>query len=150
MRRGLLAALALSGVMLFGCGDGLRRVSVQGKLTAKDGEPIGNATVSFMPASGTKGEGGIGTSDKAGNFTLTGSREGARGIVPGTYKVRISRYVDRDGSILPSDAKQVDYPHAVETVPAPYSAPDSPLEVTVPERGGALNVEIPVQLLGKK
>jgi hypothetical protein len=28
--------------------------------------------------------------------------------------------------------------------------PDTPLEVTVPESGGTVNIEIPVKLLGKK
>src|SRR5439155_7327733 len=144
-----LAAVAVL-LFLLGCGgDGLRRVPVQGKVTAK-GAPVGNATVSFMPADGTKGEGGIGTTDPAGTFTLIGSRRGDAGVVPGKYKVRVSRYVDRDGTVLPSDAKQVDYPHAVESVPAPYSAPNSPLEVTVPDEGGTVKVEIPVKLLGSK
>ena len=58
--------------------------------------------------------------------------------------------MDRDGTVLPSDHKQADYPHAVESVPAPYSTPESPLVVTVPEAGGTLNIEFPVKLLGKK
>jgi hypothetical protein len=146
--RYLTAVIAI--VALLGCGgDGLRRVPVKGKLTAK-GRPVASATVLFMPVDTTKGEGGIGTTDGDGNFTLTGSRRGDVGVVPGKYKVRVSRFMDKDGSILPSDHKQADYPHAVESVPAPYSSPDSPLEVTVPEEGGALTVEIPVATLGKK
>jgi hypothetical protein len=145
-----LAAAAVVVLTALGCGgDGLRRVPVQGKVTAK-GVPVGNATVSFLPADGTKGEGGIGTTDADGNFTLTGSRRGDSGVVPGKYKVRVSRYMDRDGTVLPADHKQADHPHAVESVPAPYSGPDSPLEVTVPENGGAVTVEIPVKTLEKK
>jgi hypothetical protein len=138
-------------VALAGCGgDGLNRVPVQGKVVAK-GVPIPNAIILFQPVADTKGEGGIGTADAEGNFTLTGSRRGDPGLVPGKYRVRVSRFIDRDGSPLPADAKQADYPHAEESVPAPYSLPDSPLEVTVPEKGGALTVEIPVALLrGKK
>jgi hypothetical protein len=127
----------------------LRRVHVQGKVTAA-GAPVDGATVSFLPASGTQGEGGIGTTDKQGNFTLTGSREGARGVVPGKYKVRVTRLIEKNGSVLPSDAKEADHPHAIESVPAPYSAPDSPLEVTVPESGGALPIEIPLKLRTRK
>jgi hypothetical protein len=132
-----------------GCGgDGLKRVPVKGSVTAKE-TPVANATVLFMPVDSTKGEGGIGTTDKEGNFTLTGSRRGDSGVVAGKYRVRVSRFVDRDGTVLSSDAKQVDFPHAFESVPAPYSSPDSPLEVTVPDRGGTVNVLIPVKLLGK-
>jgi hypothetical protein len=141
---------AVAALALLGCGgDGLKRVAVQGTVTAK-GVPVGNATVLFMPVEGTKGEGGIGTTDQDGKFTLTGSRRGDPGVVPGKYKVRVSRFMNRDGTVLPSDAKQADYPHAEESVPAPYSSPDSPLEVTVPEKGGAVTVDIPVKTLGKR
>jgi len=78
LRLATLAAL----LILLGCGDGLRRVPVKGQVTAK-GTPVGNATVSFMPADGTKGEGGIGSTDAAGNYSLIGSRRGDVGVVPG-------------------------------------------------------------------
>ncbi len=151
MRRLYYLATAVSVLGALGCGgDGLGRVSVQGNVTAK-GVPVGNATVSFVPVEGTKGEGGIGTADADGNFTLTGSRRGDRGVVPGKYRVVVSRFVDRDGTILSSaNFKEADNPHAVESVPAPYSSIDSPLVVTVPESGGAIKVEIPVKLLGKQ
>jgi hypothetical protein len=145
LRLATLAAL----LILFGCGDGLRRVPVKGQVTAK-GTPVGNATVSFMPADGTKGEGGIGSTDAAGNYSLIGSRRGDVGVVPGKYSVRISRFIDRDGTVLPSDAKQVDYPHAIESVPAPYSSANSTYVVTVPESGGTLDLPLPVKLIGTK
>jgi hypothetical protein len=146
--RYLTAAVAILGFL--GCGgDGLRRVPVQGKVTAK-GVPVGHATVSFVPVEETKGEGGIGTADADGNFTLTGSRRGDSGVVPGKYRVVVSRFIERDGTVLPSaDFKEAEHPHAIDSVPAPYSSINSPLMVTVPDKGGAVNVEIPVKLLGK-
>lgn len=150
MRRLRYLAPAVAIIGFLGCGgDGLTRVPVEGHVTAK-GEPVGHATVLFVPSDGTKGEGGIGTTDADGNFTLTGSREGASGVVPGKYKVQVSRYIDRDGTVL-KDYIQADNPLAVESVPAPYSSMNSPLEITVPEDGGKVSVEIPVKLLtGKK
>ncbi|MBN9119617.1 MAG: carboxypeptidase regulatory-like domain-containing protein [Planctomycetes bacterium] len=146
MRRFCAPVLFAFAAGAIGCsGDGLRRVPVEGTVTAK-GVPVANASVSFLPTAGTKGEGGIGTTDAQGKFTLTGSRQGDSGVVAGKYKVRLSRYVDKDGTQLPPDAKQADYPSAIESVPPPYSAPDSPLEVTVPEGGGAIKVELPVPL----
>jgi hypothetical protein len=143
---GLVPILVLA---VLGCGDGLRRVSVRGKVTA-GGVPLARATLQFLPLEGTRGEGGIGTSDSEGNFTLLGSRDGARGVVPGRYRVRVSRTVDRDGTLLPPDAKQADHPGARESVPPPYSTLASPLEVSVPEQGGAVSVEIPVPAGGKE
>jgi hypothetical protein len=137
----LLAALA-------GCGDGLTRVSVEGKITAK-GKPVDNATIQFIPTGATKGEGGIGRSDSAGNFTLTGSRQGRQGVVPGEYKVRVSRRVGLDGTILPPEAKEVENP-SKETVPTQYASAESPLRVTVPDTGGSLAIDIPEALLDRK
>ncbi|HVK19579.1 MAG TPA: hypothetical protein VM533_21775 [Fimbriiglobus sp.] len=149
MRRLRYLAVAVVIVGYVGCGgDGLKRVPVTGKLTAK-GVPIDNATVSFIPLDATLGEGGIGTTDSMGVYVLTGSRRGDVGVVPGQYKVRVSRFMDKDGTIL-KEFKQADNPHAMETVPAPYSTPDSKMVVTVPEAGGTLDVELPVKLLGKK
>jgi hypothetical protein len=149
MRRLRYLAAAVVVVGYIGCGgDGLKRVPVTGKVTAK-GEPIANASVSFIPLDKTLGEGGIGTTDSMGVYVLTGSRRGDNGVVPGQYKVRVSRFVDRDGSIL-KDFKQADNPHAMESVPAPYSTADSKMVVTVKEEGGALDIDLPVKLLGKK
>jgi hypothetical protein len=59
--------------------------------------------------------------------------------------------MNRDGTVIPSaEFKEADFPHAVDSVPAPYSSINSPLTITVPEDGGTINVEIPVKLLGKK
>lgn len=150
----VLGYLALGATILaaVGCGgDGLRRVSVQGKVTAKGSVPVANATVSFKPHEGTKGEGGIGTTNAEGAFTLTGSRRGASGVVPGKYKVIVSRFVNRDGSSVDlATFKEAENPFAYESVPAPYSGLDSPLEVTVPDQGGAVAVEIPAGLIVKK
>lgn len=146
--RFLLAATA--SLCITGCGgDGLRRVPVEGQVTAKEAA-VGGATILFLPADGTLGEGGIGTTDPSGRFSLVGSRQGAAGVVPGKYRVRVSRLMDRDGTVLPVDAKQADYPHSAESIPPPYSSADSPLEVTVAEAGGTVNVQIPVKTLGKK
>jgi hypothetical protein len=150
MSRSFRLAGVAALLSILGCGgDGLRRVPVKGQVTAK-GTPVANATVSFMPAEGTKGEGGIGTTDSAGIFTLIGSRRGDVGVVPGKYSVRISRFINPDGTLLPSDAKWVDYPRAIESVPAPYSSPNSTIIVTVPEAGGEVNVPLPVKLIGSK
>jgi hypothetical protein len=144
-----LAATALL-LGLVGCGDGLKRVPVQGKVTAT-GQPLDNATVQFIPAGSTQGEGGIGVSDPDGNFTLTGSRAGAQGVVPGEYKVRVSRLLARDGTVLPTDAKQADNPGCKESVPWLYASLEgTPLTATVPETGGEVAIDIPMMLSRRK
>jgi hypothetical protein len=137
---------------LIGCGgDGLKRVPVQGKITAK-GQPLDGATIQFLPLGGTKGEGGMGRSDNNGNFTLEiGSRKGAAGVVPGEYKVRVSRLIARDGTPLAADATEADNPGSRESIPAPYNSLDgTPLRATVPETGGAVTIDIPAKILGRK
>lgn len=150
MGRSRIFAASLLFVGLVGCGDGLRRVPVQGKLTAK-GQPVEGATVQFIPTGSTKGEGGMGRSDAEGNFSLIGTRAGAKAVVPGEYKVCVSRLVDRDGSALPWDAKEADYPGARESIPSPYNSLDgTPLKATVPEAGGTVNIDIPVAIGRRK
>jgi hypothetical protein len=143
------AVVMLLGII--GCGDGLKRVPVQGKITVK-GEPLADAVIQFLPAGSTKGEGGIGRSDGGGNFTLVGSREGHSGVAPGEYKVRVSRIVDRDGTVLDADSKQADHPGSKESIPEKYASPDTPLTAKVPEQGGPVSLDIPEKLVvvGKK
>ncbi|MSR33083.1 MAG: carboxypeptidase regulatory-like domain-containing protein [Gemmataceae bacterium] len=145
---GLFCAVLFT--LTLGCGgDGLSRVVIRGKVVALNG-PVGQAAVSFIPKEGTKGEGGIGTTDNDGNFTLIGSRLNDAGVVPGKYKVVVSRYMEKDGRVIPSNEyKEADNPLAIQSVPAPFSTIDSTLEVTVAESGGALQVEIPAKLLEK-
>jgi len=150
MRRLPLLAIALLLPEVAGCGDGLNRVPVQGTITAK-GQALDNAILQFIPIGSTQGEGGIGVSDSAGNFTLTGTRAGGKGVVPGEYKVRVSRLIEKDGSALPPDAKQAEHPAARESVPSPYASLEAtPLRVTVPEEGGPLTIDIPATVLGRK
>src|SRR6516164_2758713 len=141
MRRlSFMAATAF--LSLAGCGDGLKRVLVEGTITAQQ-QPLDNATLQFIPTGSTKGEGGIGRSDSGGNFTLIGSRAGAKGVVPGEYKVRVSRLIALDGTPLPDDAKEVENPGAKETVPPPFNSVEATtLKATVPEAGGPLIVDI--------
>jgi hypothetical protein len=133
---------------LAGCGDGIKRVPVQGKLTAKS-IAVDGAFVQFVPASTTKGEGGIGQTDHDGNFSLSGNK-GVVGVAAGEYKVRVSRLIAHDGTPLPYGATQADNPGCRESVPAPYGTADSPLTATVPEAGGTVNIDLPVKLLGRR
>ncbi len=147
--RFLSGIVGLSVSTFCGCGDGLKRVTIQGVVTVQQ-SPLADATVQFLPKGDTAGEGAIGTTDANGKFTVTSSRDDAAGIPPGTYIVRVNRMMDKDGKLLPSDALQADYPDAIEAIPAPYSTATSPIEVTVTDQGGNITVEIPAKLLGPK
>lgn len=142
--------VAYSAVLLaIGCGgDGLTRVGIEGELLAQNG-PIANATVQLIPQAGTVGEGAIGLADSSGKFTVISSRDQAAGLPPGKYRVRVSQMIDKDGTVLPGDAIQADYPFSREGVPPPYSTLESPLEVSITDAGGQVTIEIPVKTLGK-
>ena len=133
-----------------GCGgDGITRVPIQGVIKAQ-GSPLANAVVQFTPQSGTPGEGALGMSDAEGKFTVISSRQDDAGVPPGTYAVRVSRFVGSKGEPLPPEATQADHPDAKESIPAPYSTPSSPLRVTIEEQGGLVEIDIPVKLKGLK
>lgn len=135
---------------LAGCGgDGLNRVPIQGVVKAA-GVPLPNAVVQFTPKEGTPGEGAIGQSDAEGKFTVISSRQDDTGVPPGSYGVRVSLLVDGKGKSLPPNAMQADYPDAKEAIPAPYSLPNSPIEVTIDDKGGQVEVSIPVKIAALK
>jgi hypothetical protein len=145
---GMVLSLLIS--LVTGCGgDGIHRVPIEGVLTGM-GEPLDGATVQFLPAEGSSDVSGIGQTDARGRFTLISSRESDEGIPPGTYRVRVTRLVNPDGSTLPVDAAEADHPMAKESIPAPYNGVDSPLEATISEQGGEIKLDIPVPISGKK
>jgi hypothetical protein len=140
----LLLMLGLAGC----AAEGLKRVPVKGKLTAK-GQPVDHASVIFLPMSGGLGLGGTGGSDTDGSFTVQSSTQDRKyvpGLVPGEYKVRVSRMVTKDGKPLTDGATEADNPGSKETVPLKYATEDSPLRVTVPE-SGEVTVDIPEPLV---
>lgn len=146
-------AVSLSTIVflgLLGCGgDGLDRVPLMGTVTM-DGAPLTGAVLSFTPAAGTPGEGALGVSDEAGKFEVISSREGDTGIPAGEYTVRVSRRVLPDGSPLPPDVPEADFPQSRESIPPPYSTIQSPLKVVIPEGGGEITVEVPAKPEKKK
>ena len=151
MRR--LGFLLLAGLLLgaAGCGgDGLKRVPVRGRITAQ-GVPLDEAVIQFLPAGSTRGEGGIGRSDNEGNYSLTGSRNGIRGVVPGDYRVRVSRLVAPDGTPLGPDGREADTPGSHESLPREFASLDAtPLKFTVPPSGGVVDIDIPAKVLRRK
>ncbi len=154
MRQPSLPGLLLPlwfGVVV-GCSDGINRVPIQGKLTSEGSKPLANAVLVFTPGQGTPGEGAIGTTDAEGSFTVISSRNDDSGIPPGKYKVRVSRLIDgQTGEVLPEGAPEADYPHAMESIPLPFSSSgNSPLEVEISESGGELKIDIPKALRSKK
>jgi hypothetical protein len=151
MRRLQVLMTVVLLVELAGCGgDGLKRVPVRGKITA-NGLPLDNASISFVPRGETKGEGGFGRSDEDGNFALTEARTARKGIIPGEYKVCVSRPVGRDGTPLPAGAKQAETPGMRDSLPREYASPENtPLQATVPETGGTVNLEVPLDVLKGK
>jgi hypothetical protein len=131
--------------------DGLERAPINGFVTIS-GEPLANATVAFLPLSGSgaQGFGALGASDAEGKFQVTSSRQDDPGIPPGEYAVVVNRLAEPDGKVIPPDSFQADHPEARETIPAPYSTNASPLRATIPKEGGDVKIDIPAKLRGQK
>ena len=138
MRRWILLCSCLIGVV--GCG---RAVPVSGRVTL-DGQPLADATVTFIPDKETGGPGGEAKTDASGNFTLHELSTNSAGIRAGKYKVSISATSSDVGdSSKPKDVK--------DRVPAVYTGPGSTLSFDVPSGGtDKANFELkPVANVGK-
>ena len=151
-RRRWMAIAATTVAGLSGCGskDGLSRVAVSGKIVA-NGQPVDGCHVRFIPVGSTKGPGASAMTDANGAFVLEDDRGNHGGIVPGDYKVAVSRMARPDGKPLPLLKTNLDFPDAKETMPHRVtSADNSPLTHTVTVDGGDAVIEIPESLFKEK
>jgi hypothetical protein len=80
-----LLSVTLAVALCLGCGkgDGLNRASVEGKVSL-DGAPVEQGSITFVPASGTKGPTAGGMVEK-GRYSISA----AKGPVVGQYSVEI-------------------------------------------------------------
>lgn len=111
----LLAVILVVG--LAGCKGGSDG-AVSGTVTL-DGEQLKNAMVRFIPQGETPGLGGSATTDAGGKFTLMNA-QGGKGLAPGTYKVVVSRRLNKDGTEPDPNVPPIES-SAVETLPAVFS-----------------------------
>ncbi|RMG34298.1 MAG: carboxypeptidase regulatory-like domain-containing protein [Planctomycetota bacterium] len=137
--------LLLACAAVLGCGGGPdlpKTVPVKGTVKTKDGKPLANVTVEFVPDGG--GQTATGTTDENGNYTLTTPGVG-EGAVPGTYKVVLSKtQAAEDTSIYSSGkAPQGDPTQAELPFPKEYTDPSTtPLTKTVTEGENQIDIEI--------
>ena len=85
-------------ITLVGCTgtESLDTVPVEGMVTMND-SPVEGATVVFTPAGG-EGHAAAGVTDASGRFQLTTEASGD-GAVPGSYKVKITKYPKQGDAI---------------------------------------------------
>ena len=102
-------------LMLMGCGGGddPPLVPVSGIVTL-DGQPLAEANVQFVPASGW---GSLGRTDETGRYELL-YRGREKGATPGRHQVQISTRIEPDGD----SADPVIQQGREESVPAKYNA----------------------------
>ena len=121
-------ALAVSMVLVLGCGSGLDLATVEGTVTM-DGTPLAGAVVEFSPTA-AGGSSSLGVTDASGHYELkfTADKPGA---LVGEHIVRISMQEAGDADETGGEAAGGD--EAGLTIPDRYGA-DSELKETV-ERG---------------
>lgn len=125
-------SLLLGLLLLTGCGPSYHAVS--GVITL-DGKTMEGVSVSFIPDG--PGQPAVGTTDGSGRYTL--ETNNAQGVLPGTYKVCITKiaftpYDERAGT----GGEPIPSP-----IPKKYAKPEtSGLSVTVPGGEGAYDLKL--------
>lgn len=131
-----------------GCGEGVVEpnwpdvVPCSGTVTM-DGKPLAQAMVLYIPDISTKGQGGSGTTDESGKYTVSSRNakgEMVPGIIPGKYKVAFSRMVKPDGTVWTPDATNSAGPATVgarEELPLKYSNAANSIQMAEVKAGGA-------------
>lgn len=136
---------------------------VEGVVTL-DGQPVPDATVTFVPAAGSSGASATGKTDAEGKYQLTaiGAGSGAQpgaGTLPGEYDVGVRKVIvpnipsDQEkqaslgtGAVIVGSGERPKNPELTYVVPHKYSEPQkSGLKVTVKEGKN----DIPIQLDSK-
>jgi hypothetical protein len=100
-----------------GCGSS-GTVDVSGTVKL-NGQPLSGALVTFRPEGATGDLGGAGKTDAEGKYTLTAVR-GGKGVLPGEYRVIVSKRLNPDGSEPDPKTPPIES-QARETLPAVYS-----------------------------
>lgn len=141
-------------MVLAGCGGGLKRpdwpdgVDVSG-VVKLDGEPVEMAVLRFIPDADTVGPGGTGMTDSLGAYSLTfrdADRKVVSGVIPGKYRVAVSRMVKPDGSVWTPSPDNDQGPMttgAREQIPMKWSNPSQTTQkVDIGPKGGTYNFDI--------
>ncbi len=125
-----------------GCDSGPALTPVSGIVTF-DGKPFAGALVKFIPQGDTQGHGGACRTGTDGQYIIAANRLYRPGLLPGEYKVTVSRLLLPNGDPLPPNVGPADSPH-VESVPEPFcKAKLTPLAVTV--GANAVTFDIPLE-----
>jgi hypothetical protein len=141
-------AVGLLLAIFAGCGQaGPDTIPVSGVVTL-DGMPCIDATIIFLPIDQTTGNGGRGVTDSEGKFVAhlhdNDSALGPPGLMAGTYKVLINKWVTPDGQLFvaTADMAPIDS-NAREVIPPRYSDFTlSRLKAEVPGDGKPLQYDL--------
>lgn len=128
MKRWRLLVLLIAGAVGCGKGSGVETAPVSGVVTL-NGQPLGQAKVSFMPAtSDLNAPGSVGITDDQGKYSLKVVTTNESGAMVGKHRVRITAAQD---SAAEDDDETLVFD---EPVPARYNS-QSELEFDVTASG---------------
>jgi len=130
----ILFVLALAG-----CKGGGGGVSVSGTATI-DGKPLDFARIEFAPVDKESKIGSEGAmTDAQGNFTILPDKR-KKGLEPGTYGVRVTKWVDKKTKKPPENLEDVEQlklgGFLINVVPYKYSDPETNPPITVDLKWG--------------
>jgi len=166
-RRQQFLGLWVSGLVAFvllGCSSGTQRQTIETEyvegVVTLDGEPVPDATVTFVPVNKGQGMSATGRTDEQGKYTLTAvggpggvAGEPGAGTLPGEYYVGVAKAVSSGGEIQEeqegqeveeqSGPKPPEEPKIEHVIPPKYNNPrESGIKVTVKKGKNVIPIEL--------
>ena len=141
-RNTLFLGLLVLTLLLPGCGpSGLPVIRVTGKVTF-EGDSVEGANILFVPVE-SDGRSASGLTDANGEFLLMTQGATQNGVLPGSYRVVVSKYMDVDeqGNPVVFGSASSDPSAPSEPQKQPISKPLLPLKYERAETSG-LNAEV--------
>ena len=141
----ILVFLAVICVFVLGCSDGKLKTNLVSGIVKFNGEPVADATVTFVPVKVGEGDSAVGRTNEKGEYKLqTALGNADAGTTPGEYYVLIrkSEFYKTGKVSVDSSGRSSAEMLTREVLPDRYNGPNTPFKETVVKGKNVFNFNL--------